>query len=150
MQKEALTADDERTLMHWLYVANARGHFSRGSTETLLDADLSLLFRQKDIRKLFDPVRRQFGRLTVEASDFEGRNWHSPLYSTAYLALKRLGAKDWKSGLALSLTHQGKQHFIEAHHIFAKSRLQKAGVDSKLINEIAKLRVHRKRNEQMD
>jgi hypothetical protein len=60
-------------------------------------------------------------------------------YPTAFLALKRLGAKDWKSGLGLSLTHQGKQHFVEAHHIFPKSLLQKANVDSRPINEIANL-----------
>jgi hypothetical protein len=50
-----------------------------------------------------------------------------------------LGAKDWRSGLGISLTHQGKWHFIEAHHIIPKSLLQRAGVESRLINEIANM-----------
>lgn len=33
-------------------------------------------------------------------------------------------AKDWRTRLALSLTHSGRYHFIEAHHIFPKATLK--------------------------
>lgn len=137
LKEERLTEAQENALLYWLYVGNAKGHYSRGSTETLLDADLNLLYRQGEPARLLEPLRAQFGRLGIEAIDFEGRNWRSSLYSTAFVALKARGARDWRSGLEISLLHQGRNHFIEAHHVFPKSLLQKAGVEPRLINEVA-------------
>lgn len=133
-----LTADEQNKLLHWLLVANARGRYSRGSTETLLNEDLAIVFRDQDIGKLMEPVKRQFGRLHVEPGDLAGRGVNSPLFSLAYLALKASGAKDWYSGLGLSLTHQGKLHFIQWHHIIPKSLL-KARYETGEINEIANM-----------
>jgi hypothetical protein len=53
--------------------------------------------------------------------------------------LKTRGAKDWRTGLGLSLRHQGKSHIIEAHHIFPKALLRKAGHETAEINEIANM-----------
>lgn len=134
-----LTADEQSDLLHWLLVANARGRYSRGSTETLLNEDLAILYRGDGIAGLMEPVKRQFGRLTIEPSDLVGRGVNSPLFSLAYLALKDAGAKDWYSGLGLSLTHQGKLHFIQWHHIIPKSLLKAAGYETGEINEIANM-----------
>jgi hypothetical protein len=134
-----LTATEQRALLHWLLVANARGRYSRGSTETLLNEDLAILFRTGDVAGLLDPVKRQFGRLHVEPGDLAGRGVNSPLFSLAYLALKAGGAKDWYSGLGLSLTHQGKLHFIQWHHILPKSLLKAKGYETGEINEIANM-----------
>ncbi|MBN8498504.1 DUF262 domain-containing protein [Accumulibacter sp.] len=134
-----LTADEQNKLLHWLLVANARGRYSRGSTETLLNEDLAIVFRDQDIGKLMEPVKRQFGRLHVEPGDLAGRGVNSPLFSLAYLALKASGAKDWYSGLGLSLTHQGKLHFIQWHHIIPKSLLKAQGYETGEINEIANM-----------
>jgi hypothetical protein len=120
-------------------VANARGRYSRGSTETLLNEDLAIIFRSGDIAALMDPVKRQFGRLHVEPSDLQGRGVNSPLFSLAYLALKAAGAKDWYSGLGLSLTHQGKLHFIQWHHVIPKSLLKDKAYETGEINEIANM-----------
>jgi len=133
-----LTADEQNKLLHWLLVANARGRYSRGSTETLLNEDLNIIFRTGDIGALMSPVKRQFGRLHVEPGDLAGRGVNSPLFSLAYLALKASGAKDWYSGLGLSLTHQGKLHFIQWHHIIPKSLL-KEKFETGEINEIANM-----------
>ena len=38
-----LTAAEQNAIMHWLLVANARGRYSRGSTETLLNEDLAIV-----------------------------------------------------------------------------------------------------------
>jgi hypothetical protein len=84
-------------------------------------------------------VKRQFGRLTIEPGDLAGRGVNSPLFSLAYLALKAAGAKDWYSGLGLSLTHQGKLHFIQWHHIIPKSLLKDRGFETGEINEIANM-----------
>lgn len=134
-----LTAADQRALLHWLLVANARGRYSRGSTETLLNEDLAILFRTGNVAALIEPVKRQFGRLHVEPGDLAGRGVNSPLFSLAYLALKAGGAKDWYSGLGLSLTHQGKLHFIQWHHVIPKSLLKAQGYETGEINEIANM-----------
>ncbi|AND67716.1 hypothetical protein ATSB10_02620 [Dyella thiooxydans] len=60
------------------------------------------------------------------------------MFSLAYLALKDAGARDWYSGLGLSLTHQGKLHFIQWHHIIPKSLL-KNRYETGEINEIANM-----------
>lgn len=139
VKENKLTAAEQRSLLHWLLVANARGRYSRGSTETLLNEDLAILFRTGDIAALIEPVKRQFGRLHVEPGDLAGRGVNSPLFSLAYLALKAGGAKDWHSGLGLSLTHQGKLHFIQWHHIIPKSLLKAQGYETGEINEIANM-----------
>lgn len=133
-----LTAEEQSKLLHWLLVANARGRYSRGSTESLLNEDLNIIFRTGDVGALMEPVKRQFGRLNVEPGDLAGRGVNSPLFSLAYLALKAAGAKDWHSGLGLSLTHQGKLHFIQWHHIIPKSLL-KEKFETGEINEIANM-----------
>lgn len=134
-----LTQTERNSLLHWLLVANARGRYSRGSTETLLNEDLAIIFRTGGISGLMDPLKRQFGRLTIEANDLAARGANSPLFSLAYLALKNAGAKDWFSGLGLSLTHQGRLHFIQWHHIFPKSLLKQMNYDTGEINEIANM-----------
>ena len=113
-----LTAAEQRALLHWLLVANARGRYSRGSTETLLNEDLAILFRTGDVAALIEPVKRQFGRLHVEPGDLAGRGVNSPLFSLAYLALKAAGAKDWYSGLGIvaDASRQAALHPVASHH----------------------------------
>lgn len=41
--------------------------------------------------------------------------------------------------MALSLTHQGKLHFVQWHHIFPKSLLKNKGFERGAINEIANM-----------
>lgn len=134
-----LTSDEQNKLLHWLLIANARGRYSRGSTESLLNEDLAIIFRSGDIGALIEPVKRQFGRLHIEPGDLAGRGVNSPLFSLSYLALKASGAKDWYSGLGLSLAHQGKMHFIQWHHIIPKSLLKAQGFETGEINEIANM-----------
>ncbi len=134
-----LMAAEQRVLLQWLLVANARGRYSRGSTETLLNEDLAIVFRGTDLAALMEPVKRQFGRLHIEPGDLAARGINSPLFSLAYLALKAAGAKDWYSGLGLSLTHQGKLHFIQWHHVIPKSLLKAKGYETGEINEIANM-----------
>lgn len=134
-----LTANEQRSLLHWLLVANARGRYSRGSSETLLNEDLAIIFRSGEIGLLLDVIRRQFGRLTVEPEDLVFRGVNSPLFSLAFLALKDSGAKDWMSGLGISLTHQGRLHYVQWHHIFPKSILKERDFETGEINEIANM-----------
>ena len=135
---EQLSADEEKKLRYWLYIANARGRYSRGSTETLLDADLATLRDGGTIDKMIETVRQQFGRLNFEATDFAGKGAYSPLFSLVFLSLKANGAKDWQTGLGLSLSHSGRYHYIQYHHIYPKSLL-KERYETREINEIANM-----------
>lgn len=138
VKEQRLSRDEERKLLYWLYVANARGRYSRGSTETMLDADLSILRKGVGPDGLIEIVRQQFGRLQFEPTDFIGRGAGSALFSLVFLALKARKATDWRTGLGLSLTHQGKFHYIQYHHIFPKAVL-KGKYEKQEINEIANM-----------
>jgi hypothetical protein len=139
VKQNKLSEVEQKALLHWLLVANARGRYSRGSTETLLNEDLNIIFRSGNIAGLIEPLKRQFGRLHIEAGDLASRGANSPLFSLSYLALKDAGAKDWFSGLGLSLTHQGRLHFIQWHHIFPKALLKEKSYETGEINEIANM-----------
>ena len=133
-----LTPEDERGLKQWVFVANARGHFS-GASESTLDADLSTISKGGTTDDLLNTLKLEFGRLEITSEDFVGRNKRSALFGMVYLALKARGAKDWQTGLGLSLTHQGNVHIIELHHIFPKALLRQAGYKTSEINEIANM-----------
>ena len=94
-----LTGDEQRALLHWLLAANARGRYSRGSTETLLNEDLAIIFRGSGVAGLMDPVKRQFGRLHVEPGDLAGRGVNSPCFrwptSRSKLVARRTGTAAW-------------------------------------------------------
>ena len=55
-----LTNADERDFLRWALVANARGHYSRGSSETILDQDLAVTMRGGSLQDLFTLLRQQF------------------------------------------------------------------------------------------
>lgn len=134
-----LETTEEKELRRWLYISNARGHYSRGSSESILDADLAAINRGAGTKELTDTLLQQFGRLNVEPADLAGRGQRSALFTMAYLALKARGAKDWRTRLGLSLTHQGRYHFIQYHHVFPKALLKRANIDRAQINEIANM-----------
>ncbi|MRR11882.1 DUF262 domain-containing protein, partial [bacterium] len=133
-----LTREDEVGLRRWLYLGNARGHYS-GSSETTLDADLALIARGASTEELLGALKQQLGRLEILPEDFIGRGQRSALFSMAYLALRARGAKDWTTQLGLSLTHQGRYHFVEHHHIFPKAQLKKGSYEKAEVNEIANM-----------
>lgn len=139
LKKERLTSDEESALLYWLLVANARGRYSRGSSETFLNEDLTILFRGGSPDDLLEPLKRHLGRLDVLPSDLVGRPARSPLFALSYLALRARGAKDWQTGLGISLIPRGRQHVIQFHHIFPKALLREAGFETAEINEIANL-----------
>ena len=138
LKKQELTAEDQRTLLHWLLVANAFGHYTT-STESTLNADLAVLHRGGNPADLLELVKQQFGRVEFAARDFERRSARHGLFATTYLALRHQGARDWGSGLRIALTNQGRYHYIEWHHIFPRSVLSQRGVEKQEIDEIANM-----------
>jgi len=119
-----ITPNEADRLRYWVLVANAKGRYSRGSSETLLDQDLTTLKQNGGAPELIDRLRLQVGRLDVTADELEGRNQRSALFKTMFLAFRDAGAKDWRSNLAIALDHSGSHHRLQFHHIFPKAVLK--------------------------
>jgi hypothetical protein len=132
-----IDAETAKQLRYWTLAANAKGRYSRGSSETILDQDL-VTVRGGNVKDLIDRLRLQVGRLDITPEELEGRNQRSALFKTMFLAFKAGGAKDWKSNLAISLDHSGAQHRLQFHHIFPKAVLR-AGYNSREADDIANL-----------
>lgn len=135
----SLGAAEAAQLRRWVLLANTKGRFSRGSTETILDQDLAAIGRGERAEALIERLRLQFGRLDVTVAELEGKDSRSSLFKTMFLAFRSGGAKDWTSNLAISMTHAGSQHRLEAHHFFPKALLAKAGLASREAEDIANL-----------
>src|SRR3989344_2832156 len=139
LKGEELSQKEERALLRWFYIAHMRGHYSMGSSESILDADLSTLFKTKSLDELTTQLHLHIKKSVVDVDDLVNRGIRSPLFSMLYFVLKQKGAKDWLSGLQLSDKHIGRAHTIQYHHIFPKSLLHEAHYEKKEINEIANM-----------
>lgn len=124
-RKYSISSADEDALRKWALLANAKGRYTRGSSETLLDQDLATLRDGGGVSELLDRLRLQVGRLDIAPEELEGRNQRSALFKTMFLAFRDAGAKDWKSNLAIALDHKGATHKLQFHHIFPKALLRK-------------------------
>lgn len=133
-----LIPEEAEGLRHWALVANAKGRYSRGSSETLLDQDLATLRQGGGAEEMLERLRLQVGRLDVAPEELEGRNQRSALFKTMFLAFRAGGARDWHSNLAISLGHRGAGHRLQFHHIFPKAIL-KSSYTAREADDIANL-----------
>lgn len=129
---------EERILRQWVLLSNAKGHFSMGSSESILDQDIAMIRDGADVSLLFDRLRQQVGRFEIEAEELEGRNQRSALFKTMFLAFRDAGAKDWDTQIQIAIDHSGNQHRLQFHHIFPKNLL-KGKYSRKEIDDIANL-----------
>lgn len=130
--------EEAQQLRYWLLVANAKGRYSRGSSETLLDQDLSTLRQGGGATELIDRLRLQVGRLNIAPEELEGRNQRSALFKTMFLAFRAAEARDWHPNLAIALGHRGAQHRLQFHHVFPKAVL-KSSYTTREADDIANL-----------
>ena len=133
-----LSAGEEKGLRRWVLLANAKGRYSRGSSETLLDQDLKILREGGGFQELLDRLRTQVGRLDVTPEELEGRNQRSALFKTMFLAFRAADARDWRSNLVIALSHVGNAHQLQFHHIFPKAVL-KSTATTRETDDIANL-----------
>jgi hypothetical protein len=124
----------------WFLVANAKGRYSRGSSETLLDQDLAALRDGGHAEQLMSRLRQQVGRLDFSVDDLIGRKSNSSAFKTMFLAFRHDNARDWKTNLKISAKHHGKSDVIEFHHVFPKAYLRENGIsDNVRVDDIANL-----------
>ncbi len=133
-----LSPEDEKKMLKWFYLAHMRGHYSMGSSESILDADLSILFKEKGLDELINQLHLHVKKFVVDSDDLAFKGIRSPLFSMLYFVLRQNEAKDWWTGLKLADSHVGRAHTIQYHHIFPKS-LIKAMYDQKEVNEISNM-----------
>lgn len=133
-----LSAVETEGLKRWVLLANAKGRYSRGATESMLDQDLSTIRAKSGADALLDRLRAQVGRLDVTPEELEGRNQRSALFKTMFLAFRDAGARDWNSNLKIALGHRGAAHTLQFHHLFPKSVLR-ARYSNAEINDVANL-----------
>jgi hypothetical protein len=131
-------AEEANRLRHGVRLANAKGRYSRGSSETLLDQDLASLRQDGGADELSERLRLQVGRLDIAPEELEGRNQRSALFKTMFLAFRAAGARDWHSNLAIALGHRGTHHRLQLHHIFPKAVL-KSRYSAREADDIANL-----------
>ncbi len=138
LKQERLSEAEQKALIHWAYVANMKAWYSN-SSETTLDEDLNILFKGGQPSDLTKRITNDTGRLDVRPADFVGRGQRNALFPTSFLALRSRGAKDWYTGVGISLVLSGRNHRIEWHHIFPKALLKNAGYEKGETNEIANM-----------
>ena len=132
-----LSPEMVKELRYWVLLANVKGRYSRGSSETLLGQDIATIRKEQTLLAMIRDLQKQFS-LDVLPEEIEGLDSKSAYFKTMFLIFKRDGAKDWRSGLGISLDHSGAAHKLQFHHIFPQDCL-KRHIDKKKINDIANL-----------
>jgi hypothetical protein len=133
--------EESQAFRRWFLSANAKGRYSRGSSESLLDQDLATLRDGGDAAALSQRLSQQFGRLAFSPEDLVGRNSRSGAFKTMFLAFRAAEARDWKTSLKIGANHAGKADAIEYHHLFPKAylRREKPHLVSGQVDDIANL-----------
>lgn len=136
-----VSPEESASMRRWTLLANAKGRYSRGSSETLLDQDLATLRDGGNPSQLLDRLVNQVGRLTVLPEDLAGRTSRSALFKTMFLAFRDASAHDWQSNLRISVNHSGSADKLQFHHIFPRAYLKKHAPEIKQgqIDDIANL-----------
>jgi len=139
LKEQSISDKEEKHLLKWIFYSHMRGHYSLGSSESILDADLSAIFNKKGLEGLNSILLQHVKKLEVTPDDLIHKRISSPFFSMLYIVLRNKGAKDWFTGLPISQSHIGRSHTIQYHHIFPKSLLKERRFDGKDINEIANM-----------
>ena len=131
--------DEAEAFRTWFLVASAKGRYSRGSSESVLDQDLAVLRNGGSATDLLQRLEQQFGRLEFLPTDLIGRNTQSGIFKAMFLLFKENGAEDWATALRISPKHANSADKIEFHHIFPKALLkrERAELADSEINDIA-------------
>lgn len=87
---------------------------------------------------LLDLLQRQVGRLEFTSQDLEGRTVLNSAFKTMYIAFAANDARDWESGLKISINHAGTQAKLQSHHVFPRAVLRDRFAPNE-INDISNL-----------
>lgn len=139
MRNERLSTEEVNKLMLWFYVSHMKSRYGVGSSETILDSDVSILSKTQSLDQLLDQLKFQVKNLMTSVEEIRGKTRRSNYFTMLFFIAKQQGIKDWFTGMSISEKLVGRAHALQFHHIFPKSILRKAGRDRKEINDIANL-----------
>ena len=118
-----IAAEESQRLRYWVLVANAKGRYSRGSSETLLDQDLATLRQDGGADELIDRLRLQVGGSTSPPRSWRGATSAAPssrrCSSRSAQRAPRTGARTSPSPSTTRAPHR-----LQFHHIFPKAVLK--------------------------
>lgn len=130
-----LTPEEDKIIKKWFFIANAKGRYSRGSSESILDQDL-LTVRKNELIGLLDNLHGQFGRLAFDTKDFENKSTNSGIFKTLFTLMRYNKTCDWNTKQILSMNNLANRNKIEFHHIFPQNLLKNT-YEKREINDIS-------------
>lgn len=119
-----ISHEESEGMRKWALISNAKGRYSRGSTQEYLNQDLATIRDGKNYVELLDRMKQQMIRLEIETSDLIGRNSRSSYFKMMFVIFQSMSAKDWETKLPISVNHLGKSNQLQFHHIFPKKYLE--------------------------
>ena len=141
MKKRPAGMGNLSMLHKWLLVASVCGHYSKGSSESIMDQDLAAIDKGVPLEKMFLAFQQQgwiTGKITED--DIRGKFHGSAYFGLMYLAMHEAGAKDWYQDSVISLGNVGSVLKVQFHHIFPQAKLKaRNAYDKKEINDISNL-----------
>lgn len=127
-------------LHKWLLVASICGHYSKGSSESIMDQDLAAIVRGVSLADIFSSFKAQGWTGRVTEAEIKGKFHGSAYFGLMYLAMHEAGAKDWDKDTAISLGNVGSMLKVQFHHIFPQALLKAENAyDKSEINDISNL-----------
>ena len=127
-------------LHRWLLVASICGHYSKGSSESIMDQDLAAIDRGASLAEMAASFVKQGWTGGVAEEELKGKFHGSAYFGLMYLAMKDAGAKDWYHHTNISLANVGSVLKVQFHHICPRALLKAhGGYDVAEINDIANL-----------
>lgn len=117
----------EQKALRWLYEAVIWGRYSGGPVDTVLDEDLAAIRDggEDPLDAMIEKIRLKSGRLEIKEEDIAGRTTRSPIFCMMYVLARRAGARDWGTGLPVTVE---AGHDIHSQHgrIFARGVIDRA------------------------
>ena len=129
------------SLLHkWLLIASICGHYSKGSSESIMDQDLAAINRGVSLEDMFQSFNNRGWRGKITDGDIKGKLHGSAYFGLMYLAMHSAKAKDWFKDTTISLGNVGSVLKVQFHHIFPQSQLKAVNKYAKNeINDISNL-----------
>ena len=131
---------DLSALHKWLLVASICGHYSKGSSESIMDQDLASIDKGVALAEMMNALGKQGWTGAITEDEIRGKFHGSAYFSLMYLAMHAAGAKDWYQDTTICLGNVGSLLKVQFHHIFPQAQLKAAGrYDKTEINDISNL-----------
>jgi len=112
-------------LLLWFFVTLVFGRYS--GKVALVDKDIKALKSNDPIIGLLDNLKHDISSFKVTNEMIKGSYYHSKLLPLIFTIIKNRNAKDWFTGISLSIDSIGTNNKVQKHHIFPTNYMKKNG-----------------------